>query len=54
MSIVDAYETLVSKRPYKKTFAAADAVDIFMAVAGNSFDPKITELSSQCGNNSGK
>jgi putative two-component system response regulator len=44
MAIVDVYDALVSKRPYKEAFTHKDAVDIIATNAGKHFDPKIVEV----------
>jgi len=44
MAIVDVYDALISKRPYKKAFTSAEAIDIIMAEAGKHFDQKIAEV----------
>jgi putative two-component system response regulator len=44
MAIVDVYDALVSKRPYKDAFTNKDAVDIITLNAGKHFDPKIVEV----------
>ena len=44
MAIVDVYDALVSVRPYKKPFTAAEAVSLIMEGAGKQFDPAITEV----------
>jgi len=44
MAIVDVYDALVSKRPYKKAFSHEEAVQIIMNSAGSHYDPKIAEV----------
>jgi putative two-component system response regulator len=44
MAIVDVYDALVSKRPYKDALPNKDAVDIIAMNAGKHFDPKIVEV----------
>jgi putative two-component system response regulator len=44
MAIVDVYDALVSKRPYKEALTNKDAVDIITMNAGKHFDPKIVEV----------
>jgi len=44
MAVVDVYDALVSKRPYKKAFSDEEAVQIIMQNSGSHFDPKITEV----------
>ena len=44
MAVVDAYDALVSERPYKKASTHEDAVRIIMEDAGGHFDPLIVEV----------
>jgi len=44
MAIVDVYDALVSKRPYKEPFSEEEAVNIIAMNAGKQFDPKITQV----------
>jgi putative two-component system response regulator len=44
MAIVDVYDALVSKRPYKEAFSADEAADIIMGNAGKHYDPKIADV----------
>jgi len=44
MAIVDVYDALVSERPYKKAYAADEAVAIIMENKGSHFDPDITDV----------
>ncbi|MDR0301856.1 MAG: response regulator [Treponema sp.] len=44
MAIVDVYDALVSKRPYKEPFANEEAVRIITMDAGKHFDPQIVEV----------
>jgi len=44
LSVVDTYDALVSKRPYKEPFTNEEAVNIIAAEAGKQFDPKIVEV----------
>ena len=44
MAIVDVYDALISKRPYKEAFTVEEAVQIIAASAGLHFDPKIAEV----------
>ena len=44
MAIVDVYDALVSKRPYKKPFTHEEASEIILAGKGTQFDPYITDL----------
>jgi putative two-component system response regulator len=43
MAIADAYDALVSERPYKKAFTHEQATDIIEKESGTHFDPKIVE-----------
>jgi HD-GYP domain-containing protein (c-di-GMP phosphodiesterase class II) len=42
-SICDAYDALVSKRPYKDATSTADALDEIVRCAGTQFDPLLVE-----------
>jgi putative two-component system response regulator len=44
MAVVDAYDALASKRPYKKAYTHEETVDIISANAGKQFDPKIVDV----------
>ncbi len=44
MAIVDVYDALISKRPYKPAFTHEDAVEIIRNEGGRQFDPVLTEL----------
>jgi putative two-component system response regulator len=44
MAIVDVYDALVSRRPYKKAFENEDAMTIIMQNSGTHYDPKIAEV----------
>jgi len=44
MAIVDAYDALVSKRPYREAYTNEEAVDIILKDSGKQFDPKIVEV----------
>jgi len=44
MAIIDVYDALVSKRPYKEPLANEEAVKIISTNAGKQFDPKIIEV----------
>jgi len=44
MAIVDVYDALVSRRPYKEPFTPAEAVKIIMDSSGEMFDPLIVEV----------
>jgi putative two-component system response regulator len=44
LAVVDVYDALVSKRPYKEPFTHEKAIDIIMDGAGKQFDPKIVEV----------
>jgi len=43
MAIIDVYDALVSKRPYRKPFTHKEAVDIIVGESGKHFDPKIVD-----------
>jgi len=44
MSIIDVYDALVSKRPYKNPFTPEEAARIILDSAGEMFDPIIAEV----------
>ena len=44
MAVIDVYDALVSKRPYKNPFTPEEAVRIIMDSAGEMFDPLIVEV----------
>jgi putative two-component system response regulator len=44
MAVVDAYDALVSKRPYKEAFGHEEAVNSISANSGKQFDPEIVEV----------
>jgi len=44
MAVIDVYDALVSKRPYKEPVSDEEAVKIIAANAGTQFDPKIIEV----------
>jgi len=44
MAIVDAYDALVSKRPYREAYSDEEALDIISKDSGKQFDPKIVEV----------
>ncbi|MDR2597942.1 MAG: response regulator [Treponema sp.] len=44
MAIVDVYDALVSKRPYKEPLTEEEAINIITENAGKQFDPKIVQV----------
>ena len=46
MAIVDTYDALISKRPYKKAFSHEQATKIILEGFGTQFDPKLVEVFS--------
>jgi len=44
MAIVDVYDALISKRPYKKPFNHKEAVKLIMQGRGSHFDPLLADL----------
>jgi len=44
MAIVDVYDAITSKRPYKKAFTSEEAVQIIMENAGTHYDPEIAKI----------
>ena len=49
VSIVDVYDALVSKRPYKDAFSHEEAMAMVMEGAGTQFDPMIAEVFCEIG-----
>jgi putative two-component system response regulator len=47
MAIADVYDALVSKRPYKEPFSAAEARKIIEEGKGTQFDPVLVDIFSQ-------
>ncbi len=43
MAVADVYDALRSRRPYKKAFDHAEAVDIIVQGKGSHFDPLLVE-----------
>jgi len=48
MAVVDAYDALVSDRPYKNALSHAEAVEIIKKDSGTHFDPKLVEVFLEC------
>jgi putative two-component system response regulator len=44
MAIVDTYDALISKRPYKESYTDEEAAKIILAESSKQFDPKIVEV----------
>jgi len=44
MAIVDVYDAITSKRPYKRAFTSEEAVQIIMENAGTHYDPEIANI----------
>jgi len=44
MALVDVYDALTSKRPYKKAFESEEALGIMAKDAGTHFDPNIADI----------
>jgi putative two-component system response regulator len=44
LALVDVYDALVSKRPYKEALTSEEAVKIISTNSGRQFDPKIVEV----------
>jgi len=44
LAVVDTYDALVSKRPYKEAYANEESVNIILTNAGKQFDPKIVAV----------
>ncbi len=48
VSLVDVYDAVGSRRPYKKPFPEVECQDIIMQGAGSSFDPAVVEAFLAC------
>jgi len=48
MAIADAYDALISDRPYKKALTHAAATDILKNNSGTHFDPEIVKIFLVC------
>lgn len=48
MSIVDVYDALTSRRPYKEPFAHEVAVECISKERGKAFDPALTDVFMDC------
>jgi len=44
LAVIDVYDALVSKRPYKEPLPKKEAVNIISSDSGKQFDPKIIEV----------
>jgi putative two-component system response regulator len=44
MAIIDTYDALVSKRPYREAYTNEEAINIIAKNSGKQFDPKIVEV----------
>ena len=44
INIVDAYDVMLSKRPYKNAFSQKRAVDNLKREAGKQFDPELVDI----------
>jgi len=44
MAIIDVYDALISKRPYKEPFSHEEAIKIISDGKGSHFDPHLTEI----------
>lgn len=44
MAIIDVYDALISKRPYKEPFSHKKAVDIIKSLSGTHFDPYLIKI----------
>jgi diguanylate cyclase len=48
IAIADAYDAMVSERPYKKRSCKEDAVNELLACAGKQYDPELVKLFISC------
>jgi len=44
MAIIDVYDALISKRPYKDPFTQEQALNIIIEGKGSHFDPDLVDL----------
>ncbi len=44
ISIVDAFDAMITERPYKKAYSIDDAIEYLRKGKGTHFDPKLTDL----------
>jgi putative two-component system response regulator len=44
MAVVDVYENLRAKRPYKAAFSHEESVDIIASSSGTHFDPELVKI----------
>ena len=44
MALVDVYDALISKRPYKEAFSPEKAVQILKEGSGTQFDPCLVDV----------
>jgi HD-GYP domain-containing protein (c-di-GMP phosphodiesterase class II) len=44
ISIADAYDTMTTLRPYRKSLVKNEAIEELKRCSGTQFDPKLTEL----------
>jgi putative two-component system response regulator len=51
MAIVDVYDALISKRPYKLPYSTEEARNIIEQESGSHFDPALIKIFSQIANN---
>jgi PAS domain S-box-containing protein len=49
-AIADAYDALISRRPYKEPVSHEEAVEAIRAGAGTHFDPRLVEVFLRCSN----
>ena len=43
LAVVDAYESMVTERPYRKAMDRDAAIEELMACSGTQFDPRVVE-----------
>lgn len=49
MSVVDVYDALTSKRPYKEPFSHEKSMEIIVSGRGTQFDPDLVDAFVKCG-----
>ncbi len=48
ISVVDVFEALTSKRPYRQPLASREALAYIQECSGKNFDPRVVQVFSQC------
>jgi HD-GYP domain-containing protein (c-di-GMP phosphodiesterase class II) len=43
LAVVDAYESMITERPYRKAMRREEAIEELMSCSGTQFDPQVVE-----------